>query len=248
MCLLALVLVIIALVRVIAHDTSVLTVWLLYFVVRRCLLPDHVSEVPGAAPIYYSVQRAFKAGRTFAAKAGARERGERWFRDGPVLNYLLHTYHGIVSQSVVFFVDSGSLSSLNKATLCCRANDSTCRWCTCTRRRSRFRLSCYAMCPCWPSRIRGLRWICCSYRDTPARRMVAYLSEQLGVPRNRMFMECPKTGHPMLSHLHPEPSITQIPQNVRLIPLYLDSCVSKYVTLDFKHKVDMLGGVRIIAK
>ena len=202
-CLLALSLAIIALVGVIVHDTSVLTVWLLDFVVVAACFSIMLLRSQVLRLLYHSVQGAFKAGNAFAAKAGATEWGEHWFHDGPLLNYILHTYRDIVSQPVIFFVDSGSLSSLNKAILYCRANEET----------QHVRLvHVYDTQEQFPPAL--LHNVAVLDEQYPRNKvdllliqghfgpeLVAHLSEQLGLPRNRMFMECPKTGQSVLSLL-----------------------------------------------
>ena len=198
-------------VGVIVHDTSVLTVWLLDFVVVAACFSIVLLRSQVLRLLYHSVQEAFKAGRASAAKAGATEWGERWFHDGPLLNYILHTYHDIVSQPVIFFVDSGSLSSLNKAILHCRAKEET----------QHVRLvhvyDTQEQIP--PALLHNVAVLDEQYPRNKVDllqvqghfgpEMVAYLSEQLGVPRNRMFMECPRQVSPCSHYWHPRQNSTQ---------------------------------------
>ena len=196
-CLLGLVLVVIALAGVIVHDTSVLSVWLLYFVIVVSLFSIMFLRARLLRLAYHSLHAISRSLRSVAGKLGAADWGECWFSDGPALNFLLRTYHGMASQSVAFFIESGSIASLNKAVLYCRENEDTQHihlvhvHSTGTALPDQLQQNVAVLDEQYP-RIKVDLVIVDDASFTPA--VVGYISQQLDVPRNRMFMECPKSG------------------------------------------------------
>ena len=196
-CLLGLALVLIALVGVIVHDTSVLTVWLLYFVIVVSLFSIMFLRTRLLRLTYHSLQSISRNLRAVAGQLGAADLGERWFRDGPALNYLLRSYHQMASQSVAFFIESGSLASLNKAVLYCRENEETQHIHLVhvhppdTALPEKLQQNVQVLDEEYP-RIKVDLVIVDNTHFSPE--AVGYISRELQVPRNRMFMECPKSN------------------------------------------------------
>ena len=193
-CLLGLSLVLIALVGVIVKDLSVLSVWLLYFLIVASCFSVMFLRARVLRLCYHSLHSTAAGLQSQLKRLGCVSAAERWLNDGPALNAILRLYHSIVSQPVLFFQRSGSLHSINKAILYCRTNEDT----------QHIRVvHVYGSEAELPAEL--LRNIGVVDEEYPRIRvdlvvvqgsfgpeMIAWLSDELHVRRNCMFMGCPK--------------------------------------------------------
>ena len=208
-CLGALTLAIVALIGVIVQDTTVLTVWLLYFVIVAGCFSVMFMRAQVLRLFYHALHGTTQSLQRIVSRC---LRTDWRINDGPVLNAVLRLYHELSSQPVVFFVRRGvQLGALNKAVLYVLANEEA--------RHVRL-VHCYGAKEEVPPGL--LLDVHVLDREYPRMRidlvlvrgvfgpaMIDWLQTALHIPRNLMFMGCPRK--------------------------------------DFKHRVDELGGVRIIA-
>ena len=191
----ALLLVLVALAGVLAKDTSILSVWLVYFVAVGFFLAVMFFRVQSLKIVYHALHSA-------NASVG--------LQDGPVLHFIAASIKGISSQAVAFFVKSGSISVLNKAVLYVRQNED------CAHIRV---VHVYEQQHRIPKKLlRNVAVLDEAYpkvkidlilvRGVFGPEIINYLSDQLSIPKNLMFITCPKEA--------------------------------------FSHKLESLGGVRLI--
>ena len=191
----ALLLVLLALAGVLAKDTSILSVWLVYFVAVGFFLAVMFFRVQSLKIVYHALH-------SVNASVG--------LQDGPLLHYIAACVKSISSQAVAFYVKSGSISILNKAVLYVRQNED------CAHIRI---IHVYEQEQRIPKKLmRNVAVLDEAYpkvkidlilvRGLFGPTMIDYLSEQLSIPKNLMFITCPKE--------------------------------------DFTHKLESLGGVRLI--
>ena len=191
----ALVLVFVALLGVLAKDPSILSVWFLYFLSVGFFLAVMFFRVQSLKILYHGLHSV---------------NSSLGMKDGPLLEFIARTVKDISSQAVGFFVKSGSISVLNKAVLYVRQNED------CAHIRiihiyedegkipKKLLRNVSVLDEAYPKVKIDL--ILVKGKFGPA--MIDYLSKQLAIPINLMFITSPKE--------------------------------------DFSHKLESLGGVRLI--
>lgn len=211
-CICALCLVIIALVGVIVKDTSAVTVWLLYFIIVASCFSIMFLRAQALRIMYYALHSLSVTCQSIAIRLLGNERGSQWFNDGPALNWILKTYHSISNQPVIFFVSSGLLSIANKAILYCKENEEThhIRIVHVYEQKEKIPAKLLRNVNLLDEEYPRLKIDLVLVRGIFGPEMINFLSDTLTVPKNLMFMACPRE--------------------------------------DFKHKMESLGGVRIIAR
>jgi hypothetical protein len=188
----ALTCVVLALGGLLAKDASILVVWCLYFLVTGGMMATMFFRVQTLKLLYKASKRILGRHRP------------RW------LAAIADSIKGIGGQSIGFFAKSGRLSVLNKAILYVRHNED-CAYIRIihvyedeTRIPAKLLRNVHLLDECYPKIKIDLVLVPGIFSPD----VIDYLSQQLHIPKNLMFITCPKE--------------------------------------DFAHKIETLGGVRLI--
>ena len=198
----ALVLVFFALAGVLAKDTSILSVWAIYFITVGFFVAVMFFRVQSLKMLYHALHAL---NTTLPACLCGHDRNYGMF-----LQYIGSTIKDISSQAVAFFVKSGNISVLNKAILYVRQNEDCAhiRIIHVYEEEAKIPKKLYRNVAVLDETYPKVKidLILCKGKFGPD--IITYLSQQLRIPKNLMFITCPKE--------------------------------------DFTHKLESLGGVRLI--